>query len=198
MNKSVDRNILAVADHQDPSFRLDAEKFLSVFPFGFSTEIFPSSVVDSGSESSVTGKLEQGVNLVSYFGHGSVNMWGKDKLFTVTDVEKLTSPIIPVVFQMTCLTGLFTHPTATSLTEALLFQPDSGAVSVIAPTSLTLPFNQTSFSQSFAEAYVANDMSRLGDVLLYTQNHVAQEGERSRDVLLTFLLFGDPASIIHK
>jgi hypothetical protein len=98
---------------------------------------------------------------------------------------------------MTCLTGFFTHPEVNSLTEELLFDPDGGALTILAPTSLTLPIGQSGFSQSLGFALSNEKFSRLGDAYLYAQRQVNLDGIGAQDVLFTFLLFGDPAQGIH-
>jgi hypothetical protein len=94
---------------------------------------------------------------------------------------------------MTCLTGLFTHPKVQSLTEALLWKADGGAVAVLAPTSLTLTSDQSFLSKALVQAYLNDRAARLGDVFLQAQRDVPVQDEGTQDVLRTFLLFGDPA-----
>jgi hypothetical protein len=97
---------------------------------------------------------------------------------------------------MTCLTGLFTHPKVQSLTEALLWKPDGGAVAVLAPTSLTLSDDQSFLSQALVQAYLKDRTARLGDIFVQAQRAVPTAGAGAQDVLRTFLLFGDPALVI--
>jgi hypothetical protein len=53
--------------------------------------------------------MVQGSLLVNYIGHGSINQWGKDLIFTTADAAALANgKCLPVVINMTCLTGLFT------------------------------------------------------------------------------------------
>ena len=100
---------------------------------------------------------------------------------------------LPLVINMTCLTGLFTHPKVQSLTETLLWKPDGGAVAVLAPTSLTLSTDQGFLSQALADALLKDRSARLGDVFLQAQRSIPNTDAGSQDVLQTFLLFGDPA-----
>jgi hypothetical protein len=123
-----------------------------------------------------------------------VDTWGKDRLFSTEDVQELSNAErLPVVINMTCLTGLFTHPTIESLAEALLWQSGGGAVAVLAPTSLTLPTDQGFLSQALVNAVVAEPGSPLGDILQEARKKVPGVSPGTRDVMQTFLLFGDPA-----
>jgi hypothetical protein len=97
------------------------------------------------------------------------------------------------VLNFTCLTGLFTHPKVQSLAETLLWQADAGAVAVLAPTSLTLGGDQSFLSDALVSAFLANPTERLGDLLLKAWQAMPTGEAGARDVLQTFLLFGDPA-----
>jgi hypothetical protein len=138
--------------------------------------------------------LSEGALLVAYFGHGSITQWGKDRIFTTDDVATLTNGHrLPVVLNMTCLTGLFTHPQVDSLAETLLWQQEGGAVAVLAPTSLTLPGDQSFLSRALAEALFRDRLPTLGQALLQAQRQIPTDEPGTRDVMRTFLLFGDPA-----
>jgi hypothetical protein len=121
-------------------------------------------------------------------------MWGKDRLFSTQDVSSLqNNDRTTVMINMTCLTGLFTHPKETSLAEAMLWQPQAGAVAVLAPTSLTLPTDQSFLSRSLIEALLEQPGLTLGEALLFARQQISSENISSLDVMETFLLFGDPA-----
>jgi hypothetical protein len=186
--------VLAVADGQDPNFHLDAQNFLDLFPSDFQTELISPPAGASGTDQQIVDRLQRGDLLVAYFGHGSLNMWGKDRLFTAQDVARLTNMRqLPVILNLTCLTGLFTHPQTESLAEALLWQPDGGAAAVLAPTSLTLPTDQSLLYKPFVQAMLENPSGSLGDFLLSARRQIPMDAPGRRDVMETFLLFGDPA-----
>jgi hypothetical protein len=186
--------VLAVADGQDPAFHDEAQRFLDQFSTGFQTTLVNPPAGSTQANTEIVNDLNSGSALVGYFGHGSVTQWGKDNLFTVKDVASLQNGSrLPVVINMTCLTGLFTHPKVQSLAETLLWKADGGAVAVLAPTSLTLSDDQSFLSKALVQAYLKNRTARLGDVFLQAQREVPTNGAGTQDVLRTFLLFGDPA-----
>lgn len=100
---------------------------------------------------------------------------------------------LPVVINMTCLTGLFIHPKVISMMETLLWFNNGGAVAVLAPTSLTLASSQSVLSQAFIDTWMQRSEETLGDIFLKSQQMVPGNNEDAQEVLLTFLLFGDPA-----
>lgn len=187
--------LLAVADGQEASFANDARAFLDRFDReSFTETLFTPAAGTTDANSQIDAYLEEGYGLVGYFGHGSVNMWGKDRLFTTDDVSALDNlGRLPVVINMNCLTGLFTHPQTTSLAESLLWQPEGGAVAVLAPTGLTLPSDQALLSSALVTAIDEHPGQRLGASFLAAQRQMPQDWSGANEVLATFLYFGDPA-----
>jgi hypothetical protein len=192
------QRVLAVADGQDDTFKAQAQAFLDKFAPAYQTQLLNPKPNQPDANAPIVAALNEGQALVSYFGHGSVTQWGKDNLFTVKDGEalKASSGVLPVVLNFTCLTGLFTHPKVQSLAETLLWQPDAGAVAVLAPTSLTLGSDQSFLSEALVREFLSNPAERLGDLVLTAWQAVPAESSSARDVLQTFLLFGDPALVI--
>jgi hypothetical protein len=188
------QRVLAVADGQEASFRQDAQTFLDHFSSGYRSTLYSPEAGVTNASQQVRRYVDEGDWLVAYFGHGSVNQWGKDRIFTAADVPSLANGNrLPVMLNLTCLTGLFTHPKVTSLTETLLWQPEGGAVAILAPTSLTLANDQRFLSNALAEALLADPKAALGQVFLRAQRQAPTDDPGTRDVMMTFLLFGDPA-----
>jgi hypothetical protein len=186
--------VLAVADGQDPSFHQDAESFLDQLPQNEKKDLYSPEAGVKEAARQVKSYFMDGYLLIAYFGHGSLNMWGKDHILTTADVETLTKQnSLPIVFNFTCLNGLFTHPIVESMAEGLLFQQGGGAVSVLAPTSLTLPADQSFLINSLAESLAKRPALTLGEAFLFAQQQIPTDSPGSREVLETFLLFGDPA-----
>jgi hypothetical protein len=185
--------ILAIADGQEARFKADAQTFLKHFPGIYTKTLIAPNPGEPSAGDSILEEINQGSWITAYFGHGSVDMWGKDKLFSVEDVPSLSNAgQLPIMLHSTCLTGLFIHPTEDSLAERLLLAPETGAIALIAPTSLTLPSNQGFFTSSLAENLLLPELSRLGDVLLSSWESIDASNPSSLEVMHTFLLFGDP------
>ena len=190
-------SILAIADGQDPNFAADASRFLEQFPAPAVTQLLQPQTGSNDAAAQVLHAIQGGHWLVAYFGHGSIDMWGRDRLLTTTDVAQLDNPAATtILLNMTCLTGFFVHPQTVSLAEAMLFQEPGGAVVVLAPSSLTLPGDQGFLSRALSAALNDSGALRIGDVLLTARRSIPQGTPGTRDVLLTFLLFGDPATRI--
>jgi len=186
-------SILSIADGQEPSFAKDAQAFIDLFGAAHPGEIYapPAGTTDAAIQ--IGTLFTEGQALVAYFGHGSLKMWGKDRLFTVDDAAGLENIALPVVLNLTCLTGLYTHPEVESLADAFLFNPGGGAVAVLAPTSLTLAADQNFLTRPLVQEMLANPGATLGQVHLAARRDISLESAGQRDVMMTFLLFGDPA-----
>jgi len=191
--------LLAVADGQDASFAGDARTFLGYFSAGYEGQLVsPEAGAGEGGYTQIEQALDTGVLFMSYFGHGSITQLGKDAIFTVENAAALNNgEALPIMINITCLAGLFTHPEVESLSEAMLWNPDGGAVAALGASSLTLPADQAHLSRAFVAALLANPGGTLGEILLAAQQAMPMEaGAGALEVLDTFLLFGDPALVI--
>jgi hypothetical protein len=110
----------------------------------------------------VAARWNEGTWLATYIGHGSLERWGRQNIFNLEAVTQLRQPNPPIVLQLTCLTGLFAHPTQPSLAEVMLTHRN-GPVLTIAATSLTLSSHQEPFAQSLLDNLVDPDVERIGD-----------------------------------
>jgi hypothetical protein len=144
----------------------------------------------------VVARWNDGAWLASYIGHGSLAQWGKDNVLTLDAVDELQNSTPPIVVQLTCLTGLFTQPEQTSLTEVMLTH-DNGPVLTVAATSLTLSTSQEPFAAALLTQLNDPAVARIGDA--FQTAKLALPGDTSadlREISDTFTLFGDPSAHI--
>lgn len=190
---SMPKSNLAIADGQEAGFASDAQAFLDLLGEAYPGELYAPPAGSTDAAAQIANHFSEGQALVTYFGHGSLKMWGKDRLFTVEDAAQLENTALPVVLSMTCLTGLYTHPEMESLADAFLFNPGGGAVAVLAPSSLTLAADQSFLSRPLAQEMLGNPQATLGEVHLAARRQIDLDSPGQRDVMMTFILFGDPA-----
>jgi hypothetical protein len=145
---------------------------------------------------SFTDLWNQGSWLVNYAGHGSMEQWGQDIIFSSQAVGNLQTAVAPpIVVQLTCLTGFFAHPTINSLSETMLTHSD-GPPLVIAATSLTLSSNQSPFATELLRGLTDPEVIRVGDALLAAQRSLDVSVSGLREISDTFVLLGDPSAQI--
>ena len=148
-------------------------------------------------ENEVADVWNEGAWLVTYTGHGSLDKWGKDNVFSEEAVAQLddadASP--PIVLQFTCLTGFFAHPTVESISESLLHN-DAGPVLLLGATSLTLSTHQEPLAVGLLNELQRNDNLRIGDALQIAKRNLDVSNSGIREVSDTFGLLGDPSALI--
>lgn len=185
---------LAIADPQEATFRRDATAFLELWTDQTSVESFLPKAGETDLEQQIRERFGRDYRIIAYFGHGAIDLWGKDEIFTAQEARELSGQMsYPIVLNFTCLTGYYIHPEVLSLTEALLWNPKGGAISIIAPTSLTLADDQSFLWKALVDSYQSQQAGRIGDVWLSALPKIALANEGIRDVVLTYTLFGDPA-----
>jgi len=152
--------------------------------------------VDGPTAAEIANLWQNGAWLATYIGHGSIDRWGKEDMFNLDEIDKLDSESIPIVLQLTCLTGLYSLPDQVSLTEAMLLDP-SGPVLAVGASSLTFSFHQEPFAEELLVKLQDSNIERVGDAFLAAKRSLEIEGaDGLREISDTFALFGDPSAKI--
>jgi hypothetical protein len=135
--------------------------------------------------------------LVTYFGHGSIDLWGKEKILSIPMLSELSkSPAPPILISFSCLNGYFVHPERTSLAEGLLFHPGGGAIGIFAPTGQTLMEDHEKLLQFLQNKLQSNDHSRIGNLIYHQKGENSPDNYFVANIFQTFIYFGDPAMLI--
>jgi hypothetical protein len=144
------------------------------------------------AKSELIDRLNRGLGIVNYFGHGNIDQWRGD-LLTSTDADALVNgEMRPVVFAITCLNGYFQDPALDGLAESLLKAERGGAVAVWASSGMCDAGSQAIMNQEmFRAIFSSGDALTLGEAVLRAKNSI-----KDSDVRLTYILFGDPTSRI--
>jgi hypothetical protein len=187
---------LVLADNDEPGFA-EAAKAFSDGLAGYRARVVTVAGDGSAARQELAQAFAQGTGLLGYFGHGSVELWAQEKIFAVDDVAKLTNrEKLPIVFTVTCLSGLFQHPVKPSLGETLVRAKNGGAVAALVPSSAAILMDQRVLAQGLAAELStvtgSEGTKTLGDVVLAAQKRVPPTSDGVREVLLTFNLLGDP------
>lgn len=153
------------------------------------------TLLNAPQSSDVLASWREGAWLTTYIGHGSLTQWGKENIFTKDAVGGLQGETPPIVLQLTCLTGLFTHPEQTSLAEMMLLHKQ-GPVLQVAATSLTLSGHQEPFAATLLADLANPSVERIGDALQNAKRSLDVNNTGLREVSDTFTLFGDPSARI--
>jgi len=142
---------------------------------------------NEAARAAVLEALNQGVDLVSYVGHGSVQTWS-GSILAVDMLDQLSPEANPTVFtMMNCMNGYFFDAALDSLAEGLL-AVDGGAVAVFAPTGMAGYSPQEPMMAALFEMLEMHaDGATFGEAVAE-----AKQAAGSDDVRRTWVLLGDP------
>jgi hypothetical protein len=141
----------------------------------------------------IVSALNQGVGILNYIGHGSIQVWGDESVFDTEDADILTNgQRLPIFTTFTCLNGYFNHPDVDALAETLMWSEHGGVVAAVAPSGRSLTTQQTPLAEVFFQSLFNGDAETLGEALLLSKIAGA-DNSNLRDVIHTFNLLGDPA-----
>ncbi|MFK7804026.1 MAG: C25 family cysteine peptidase [Anaerolineae bacterium] len=187
-------NLLFAADGTDSDFGYTADRLIS------SAELQSAEPVRAygASWEAVTDHWNSGNWLITYVGHGSVDLWGSKEVLSSERVSGLKSPIDfapPIVLQFTCLTGFFIHPEQPSISEEMLLS-ENGPVLIVSATSLTYSSSQEPFAAGILSRLTDPSVVRMGDVLAQSKAELDISNSSIKEVYDTFVLLGDPSAMI--
>lgn len=146
--------------------------------------------------------LNEGQLLVHFIGHGGRYIWRtgppdftrNHDLFTLDHVAQLNNgDRLPMVLSMTCYSAPFDHPSADSIGERFLREPDKGAIAVFAASWRNTPV------PAFSDAAVRELMipgATIGEALMRAKHEIPNQWQRT--LVETYNLLGDPAVVLKR
>jgi hypothetical protein len=158
---------------------------------------YPYENPSVAATNAVTAAINSGCLLVNYIGHGAVTYWAAEKLLSVPYMTYLSNGgELPMMLPMTCYEGIFDHFSVSCLGEAVVKAEGKGAIASWSPTGAGLALGHHYLDQGFFTAVFTDTISEigqatyLGKLKLYTET--GGEASAYRDLIDTFVLFGDP------
>ena len=193
-------NVVFVADNADEAgdFAADADLLASTFivtPFTpYPIYYAPpfTSVIDT--QQTILTRWNAGAGIVLFNGHSSVRQWAGERLFHRDDVATLDNGgRLPVVLEMTCLTGLFHEAGGTTLDETLLREAHGGAVAVWGATGLGVATGHMQLARGFLASAFQRLDATVGVGTLAGKLALVASGSGAMDLLDTFTLLARPS-----
>jgi hypothetical protein len=139
-------------------------------------------------------RWNQGNGLVLYNGHASTQQWGADNLFHLNDLPALVNGNrLPVLLEMTCLTGSFQIPNVPTLDETLLRRSGKGIVAAWGSTGLGLSAGHMLLASGFLDQVTADVNTTIGQAIGQAKLKLVTTAPAQAYLLDTFTLLGDPA-----
>jgi len=188
------QSALMVADKIDAktnfNFEVASEELGGMLPATIGMQkVFRGDNSNAVVRDQVIGGINQGPLLVSFLGHGSVEVWTGGPILSAADVAQLNNgQRLPVFFLMTCLNGYYQNPTRESLAESFLRSTSDGAVAVWASSGMTDPYAQMEASRALYQQLFGGEPITLGEAI-----RKAKSANGNIDVRRTWILLGDPS-----
>ena len=179
------KSVLSIADRPiGYDFAASADAATAFVPHSMTLQ-----KIELAQSSDVASALNQGQLLVDYVGHGSVELWGFDGVFSSAVAAALANGNrLPFVVAMNCLNGYFQDEFSYSMAEALLEAPNGGAVAVWASSTLTEPDGQETMNRELLSQLFGGGNLTIGEAINKAKRAVADADTRN-----SWILFGDPS-----
>ncbi|HZI85739.1 MAG TPA: C25 family cysteine peptidase [Pyrinomonadaceae bacterium] len=187
------QKVLMVADQRDSpatfNFEAASDELAALLPSSLGIQrIYRGNLAASVVRDEIITGINQGAQIVNFMGHGSVEVWTGESIFSTSDAATLTNgDRLPLVLMMTCLNGLYQNPLRESLAESLVRSETGGAIAVWSSSGMTPPSPQLGMSRIFFTELFGSQPVRLGEAI-----RNAKRGTSDLDVRRTWVLFGDP------
>ena len=200
-DKSWNKNVLLVADDDEPVFNQISEDISGLLPFNYNANKVYVSTYTSGSANPTTdimNYINNGSVLVNYSGHGSINTWGtwKDTIFfSNSNVNALVNAYkMPFVTILNCMNGYFTGPKSQpSIAET--FQRlggYKGAIAVLAASGWDYPAGQRVLMRNLHKTIFEKNQFFLGAAITAAKINTFTTFNSLKELVEMFVLFGDP------
>jgi hypothetical protein len=184
-----------VTDNPDQAgnFVADAETLAStVLSSQELVKIYLSQLGTAATKNQIQQAFNDGSSLMSYIGHGGIQLWADEDILNTADVVDLSlQSQQPMLLTMNCLNGYFHFPYFNAMAEELLKADGKGVVAAFSPSGLSLNYAAHEFHKALLDELVNGGHSRLGDAVLAAQARYADWGALP-EMLAIYHLFGDP------
>ncbi|MCL2845854.1 MAG: C25 family cysteine peptidase [Chitinivibrionia bacterium] len=140
-------------------------------------------------------EINNGVSLVSFFGHGSHSQLADENIFHTRDVPSLINTKRYFVFlALSCAVGYFGDPATLGLSELLVRAQGGGAIAAISASRISWPVENEPFAVAFFTRFY--DSTRIGSVSIGGAYIAAKTaaGLTIRNIP-TYTILGDPSHI---
>ncbi len=147
--------------------------------------------------------INDGVLMVNYLGHGSLDWWAHEGIWNTTMTPRLSNGSrLPFVVTLNCLDGYFAHANANqqAVAEEMLRHAAGGSVVSWSPSGLGTTFVENLLHTSLLDAILWEGVQRVGPATVQAKAELfAVLGGSSpvnTTLLHTMTIFGDPATTV--
>ncbi len=140
-------------------------------------------------------RLNQGCLMANYFGHGGVDFWAGEKIFSSKDVASLDNyDTLPFLVSLSCLNGYFQHPAIPyCLAEEFVKASNGGAIACYSPSGFADTYGLQIIGEGLCSSLFGNQNDLLGSIIAQSKIDLFKFGSAFLDHIEFYNLFGDPA-----
>ncbi len=153
-------------------------------------ESTPGGPRSEQAQNAINSKMDKGVLLVNYTGHGGPLGWTQERILELDQIQNWNnSNKLPLFMTATCKFSYFDNPEEQSAGEQVLLNPNGGAIALLSTTRLVYSAPNYNLNTKFIKT-VFDDVEslRLGDVFKETKR-LSGTSTNNRN----FTLLGNPA-----
>lgn len=137
----------------------------------------------------ITDKINDGVLVINYIGHGSHNWLAHERVLTPEDLDNWTNDsFYPLMFAATCTFGRVDDPDRYSMTEQALLLEGKGMSAIIAATRATYAGGNLKLQRKFYKTIMVNQDYTLGKAFKIAKQQTGSDQNTKKQCL-----FGDPS-----
>lgn len=151
------------------------------------------------ANNAIVNGINQGALFVNYHGHASVQNWAGEPLLALGDQARLTNTgKYPIFLPMTCLEGDFIdpNPAIQSFGESIVRLSNAGGVASWSPTGKGIANGHQIMWDAFYEAVFQKGITEIGPATDYAKLALYNSASPFKDLLDSYILFGDPATAL--
>ncbi|HKV06718.1 MAG TPA: C25 family cysteine peptidase [Thermoanaerobaculia bacterium] len=187
---------LVVTDNAEDGvdFHAEGDELAAVLPEGYTiTSLEYTGGSAEALRSELVSRLNDGVGLFGYVGHGALDRLAAEGLLQATDVAGLgNGSRLPVMTALTCIINRFELPYFPPLGADLVRKAGGGAAAVWAPSGLSFSNESRALGERFYLELVRPGGERVGEAIRRSLEAYAASGGLP-EVLDLYNLLGDPA-----
>ncbi len=139
--------------------------------------------------------INSGTQYLHFLGHGGGRIWADYNLFNFNDVATLNNQVYPIVLSLACYASSFDTNGIASISEALVMQPNKGAIAAFGFSGLGYMYQDEIWGLAFTEAVFKHDFATLGEAYQYALSrfYTTNASSTARYALINAAAFlGDP------
>jgi hypothetical protein len=154
---------------------------------------------EGDSTSAIIDAFNEGVNIVSYRGHGQPEGWDVPE-FKIPALNSLNNTDkLPVMFGTTCLAGNFDRTDIDCFGEAIMKLPGGGTVGFLGASKPSYSFYNDEFLKGMYWALYQDGMNSIGEVMAQGQTYMVKKygiEKKTEDMFEFYSILTDPSLAI--